>query len=275
MRFIYALVMVFASATGLIAQETVRYMPERGNASPELDIYANGITNAPVIIYVHGGAWVMGNFKQVRAKPRYFMSEGYVFVSLEYTLVPDADVEGQLAEIDVAIGWVADNIAQYGGDPDNLNLMGHSAGAHLVAMTGVRPLERTAELVANGALRSVIANNTRAYDIPRIASLSREGKLSRLYARPFGQDQNRWRALSPIYNIVGGAKPAFLILYSGQGNDAVRRSFAEEFADALRQSGGQAVLFDGSNLSHAQINRTIGMNNAVTAAIDGFLTGQR
>jgi len=155
-------------------------------------------------------------------------------------------------------------------------LMGHSAGAHLVSMTALAPGPNAKRLLAQGALRGVIANDTRSYDIAGIAAASPGGRLPRLYANVFGTDPARWRALSPIRRIrAGNDIPPFLVLYSGQGNERARAAFATDFATALRRAGARASLFDGRRYSHRSINVGIGKTRDITAAIDAFLATNR
>lgn len=259
------------------AESSYAYAPALGAASPSLDVYtATGATNAPVLVYVHGGAWVAGRKSAVNAKPRHFTEAGYVFVSLDYRLAPAVRIEQQLDDIDAALGWIAANITALGGDPGNIQLMGHSAGAHLVSMTALAPRANAKRLLAQGALRGVIANDTRSYDIAGIAAASPGGTLPRLYANVFSSDPARWQALSPIRQIrARAAIPPFLVLYSGQGNNRVRATFATDFANALRRAGARAALFDGGRYSHRSINVGIGKTGDITAAIDAFLAANR
>lgn len=121
--------------------ETFSYLTGNNGNATMLDVYApNGAENAPVMVYVHGGAWVAGDKSRVHSKDEFFLERGYVFISVNYTLVPETTVEGQLAQIDAALGYIVANVARVGGDPRNISLMGHSAGAHLVTMTALRPL---------------------------------------------------------------------------------------------------------------------------------------
>lgn len=269
-----AMVATFLAATiGIAASHTtVSYRPKLGAASPALDIYSFArAKNAPVMIYVHGGGWQFGSRKRVARKPTYFNNKGYIFVSIDYRLVPQVRVEDQLVDIDRAIGWVFDNISNYGGSPKNLHLMGHSAGAHLVSMTGVNPGKRAAEIIRNKSLHSIISNDTLAYDIPALAA-RRGGRLHRIYNRPFGINEDRWRRLSPQNWITAGPKPAFLLMYSGQGYPGARKKAVQQFTQELEKSGASVTLFDGSKYSHRQINVQIGANNSITAAIDRFLS---
>ncbi len=271
----------FTVAAQNLQKSTHPYIANLGSQSPQLDVYRMGATrNAAVLIYVHGGAWTLGSKSAVHDMPVHFTQQGFVFVSVDYRLVPRVGVQDQLGDIDNALGWITQNITRFGGNPSNLHLMGHSAGAHLVAMTGVAPQTTAKRLIRQGALRSVIANDTHAYDLPRIAAQSRGNTLPKLYRRVFGHDRAFWQAMSPIHHLDSsrtntGSLPAFLLLYSGAGNGATRQDFARDFARALRKSGAQTTLFDGRRYSHREINNRIGRAPDLTSAIDGFLAQQQ
>ncbi len=271
--FVKSVIMAaFWLVASLAHAQTFSYLP--GNSTKtSLDIYTfEGARNAPVMVYVHGGAWVAGDKSRVHQKDNFFGNRGYVFISVNYNLVPQTTVEGQLEEIDAALGYIMANVARVGGDPSNISLMGHSAGAHLVAMTALRPLANAQALLARGGLRAVISNDTRSYNLARIAAEA-GGRLGGAFAQPFGQDPARWAALSPLSYIGETEKnmPAFLIAYSGQGNAARRASYAREFATALRAAGISATLYDGRQYSHEQINKQIGVDRGITDAIAAFL----
>ncbi|MBV1867690.1 MAG: alpha/beta hydrolase [Marinosulfonomonas sp.] len=255
---------------------THNYRADLGATSPELDVYsADTAKDAPVLVYVHGGAWVKGTRNAVHDKHRHFLGLGFVFVSLDYRLVPDVTVADQFGDIDAALGWVQENIGKFGGDPDNLHLMGHSAGAHLVAMTGVAPGPVGRQLIDEGALRSVIANDTSAYDIPRIATALGGTTLPPLYRRAFGTDPDTWRKISPQHQLDSAQNlPDFLLLYSGKGWGIPADEFAQSFAADLRKAGGRADVFDGSAYTHREINTGIGKTTDITNAIDGFLANK-
>lgn len=177
-----------------------------------------------------------------------------------------------MQDIDAALGWLQKNIGRFGGDPTNMHLFGHSAGAHLVSMTAVRPLKNAHHLLASGAIRSVISNDTRAYDIAQIAATSPRGQLPKLYQRAFGSDPAVWRGLSPTHYVKYRRKyPAFLLLYSGQGRASLRADSATNFAAHLKRSDTPIQLFDGRHYSHTEINKKIGTAADLTHAINDFL----
>ena len=271
MKFTKSLTVAFCLFASLAQAQTFAY--QGGGNATSLDVYSfEGARNAPVMVYIHGGAWVTGDKSRVHQKDDFFVDRGYVFISVNYTLVPQTNVEGQLEEIDAALGYIVANVARVGGDPNNISLMGHSAGAHLAVMTALRPLENTRVLLAQGGLRAVISNDTRSYNLPRMAAET-GGRLGETFGRPFGQDPARWAALSPQMQIdpsdAGG--PMFLIAHSGQGNAARRASYATDFAQALRAVGISATEYDGRQYSHAQINKGIGTEAGITGAIARFI----
>ncbi|RWB67005.1 MAG: alpha/beta hydrolase [Mesorhizobium sp.] len=244
-----------ASAAGRPGQpepQTLDYGPAK------LDIYAPaGAKNLPVVFFVHGGAWRFGKRSQVGSKPDFLLANGFVFVSIDYRMLPEADVATQAGDVEKACAYVRANIARHGGDPDRIVGMGHSAGCHLVALTGMR-----------GGLPGVAAlilDDTRAYDL---AALSRNGGMARAYARVFS-DPKQWAALSPATFVEGKKHPPTFIAYSrapGRGEES------KAFAERLRATGTKVTLFDGSAYTHMSINGNFGEDgDALTAAALAFL----
>ncbi len=94
-----------------------------------LDVYAPpGARDRPVVFWIHGGGWQTGDKSEIQRKPRSFTDKGFVFVSTNYRLLPEVDMETIVRDVARSIRWVHDHIAEYGGDPDRLLVMGHSAG---------------------------------------------------------------------------------------------------------------------------------------------------
>ncbi|CDX23217.1 conserved exported hypothetical protein [Mesorhizobium sp. ORS 3324] len=236
------------------APQTLDYGPAK------LDIYAReGAKGRPVVLFIHGGAWRIGNRNNVNAKPAFLLDNGFVFVSIDYRMLPEADVATQANDVEKAYAYVRANIAAYGGDPNRIAVMGHSAGCHLAALAGLR-----------GGLPGVAAlvlDDTEAYDIVALAK-AQGGRLRPVYAQAFS-DPSQWRALSPA-TYVGTAKHApVFVAYS---NSPIRAAAAHQFADLLRAGGTKVTLFDGSAYSHLAINRRFGADgDALTAAVMAFL----
>ena len=100
-----------------------------------LDVYSpHNAHGLPVVFWIHGGGWQGGDKTDVQVKPRAFTDHGFVFVSTNYRLLPAVDMATLVRDVAKAIRWVHDHIAEYGGDPQRLYVMGHSAGAQLAAL---------------------------------------------------------------------------------------------------------------------------------------------
>jgi acetyl esterase/lipase len=232
---------------------TVSYGPAK------LDIYAApGAKGQPVVMFVHGGGWENGNRGYVQKKPEFFLKNGYVFVSIDYRMLPEADVATQAKDVEAAYAYVRANIARHGGDPARIAVMGHSAGCHLAALTGIR-----------GGLPGVAAlvlNDSEAYDVAAAAS---SGRKDRIYGKAF-PDPALWRALSPVTYSGAGRHPAVLIAYSKfRGH----REAAQSFAAKLKAAGTKVTLYDGRAYSHFSINRSFGTEEGgMTGATMEFLS---
>src|SRR5271156_2325140 len=118
------------------AQDIKRNIPY-GDAPQDrqaLDVYSPAkARNLPVVFWIHGGGWQTGDKSSVQVKPQAFVDKGFVFVSTNYRLLPSVDMETIMRDIARSIRWTHDHIAEYGGDPERLFIMGHSAGAQLAA----------------------------------------------------------------------------------------------------------------------------------------------
>jgi acetyl esterase/lipase len=243
-----------ATITASAAEKNISYGANR------LDIYPPGSSNAPVLVYVHGGAWRAGSKNRVGSMPSYFNAGGHVFVSVGYTLHPRADVDRQAREIGQAIGWIRANIAKFGGDPARIALMGHSAGCHLASLATLSGL-------APG-VRVLIANDTAAYDVAYLASIN-NNRLPVLYSAPFS-DRSKWTNWSPINYAGGSGRLPVLVAWSG-GRD--RDRISQRFAARLESSGHRVTRFDGRRYNHISIRNAVGKRgDALTDAIDNFLS---
>lgn len=240
-----------------------------------LDVWrVNGATRpTPLIVFVHGGGWKRGSKDNAtgRFKPEHYPAEGYAFASINYRLVPDATVEQQAADVAAAVKALVDRAAGLGIDPHRIILMGHSAGAHLVALVGTdeRYLKGTGLSFAN--IAAVIPIDGAAYDVP--AQMVDGPKLMQAtYKQAFGTDAARQRTLSPTMQAAAPNAPAFLLLHV-QRPDGIRQ--AAELKAALQAAGTRVEVgsFPGQGLQgHAEINRELGNPDYVaTATVDAWL----
>ncbi len=117
-----------------------------GISRHRLDVYRSRLTppaGAPVMVYVHGGAWVIGD-KREQGKPMMYelVARGWVCVAINYRLSPKATWPDHIVDVKRAVAWVKEHIAEYGGDPTFVAISGGSAGGHLCALAALTAGDR-------------------------------------------------------------------------------------------------------------------------------------
>jgi acetyl esterase/lipase len=107
----------------------------------KLDIYApdGDHHSLPVVLFIYGGSWNSGERADYAFVGRALASQGVLAVVIDYRVVPEVVFPGFVQDAAKATAWVKGHIAGYGGDPEGLFVMGHSAGAHIAAMLAVTP----------------------------------------------------------------------------------------------------------------------------------------
>lgn len=116
-------------------------IPYAGGPRGKLDVYVrqNPSGNAPVVMFIYGGGWKLGERWEYEFVGRALAARGFVTVIADYRLVPQVAYPAFLYDSAVAARWVEDNIATFGGNPDKFFLAGHSAGAYNAVMLGLDP----------------------------------------------------------------------------------------------------------------------------------------
>jgi arylformamidase len=245
--------------------KTLSYGPA---AAQVMDIYPQSASaKAPVIIMAHGGGWRRGSRQSegvVDNKLKHFEAKGYVFVSTDYRMVPEADPYVQAQDVAKAIAYVQANIGQYGGDPDNIIIMGHSAGGHLVALISADPMIATGQ----GAKpwRGTVVLDAGALDT--VANLSKKPH-AKLYDTAFGSDPAFWAKVSPMERLTPQALPTLLICSTKRVDKPC--GAVHKYAEKAKAMGREAGVSEQS-LTHADVNANVGLPGAYTDAVDAFVT---
>jgi arylformamidase len=225
-----------------------------------LDVYSpREVSGAPVMLYVHGGGWRAGDRSRVGLKPQFFTDEGWVFLSISYRLIPGGEHPRNVEDVALAIAWTCEHVEEYGGDPEKIFIMGHSAGCHLVSLvaTDQRRLEKAGRSLSD--VKGVIGLDTQAYDIPNLIA----GPAgSETYRKVFSEDPEIQRDASPMHHVEEGKGiPPFLVCYSSGMTRFVspyRSKISESFATALRDAGVEAEAVDATDRNHGAINQRFG-----------------
>jgi arylformamidase len=236
-----------------------------------LDVYVADPVEprSPVMIFVHGGGLVMGDkasSKDLASKPEYFTSKlGFILVSVNYRLLPEGKYPRNVQDVADAIAWVNRNIADFGGDPNQIFLMGHSSGAQLVAQVSTDATFLKNAGLGLSAVKGVIAIEG-DYGVlgptPDIKALQES----------YGSDWHRALAINDVK--AGAGVPPFLLMYVAGGSSLVPDSESQslEFAKALKAASVRADTLALDHVEHFGANEYIGRpGDITTVSVERFL----
>jgi acetyl esterase/lipase len=232
----------------------------------KMDVYLPAhADHAPVILMVHGGGWRRGDkamSQVVDNKAARWVAQGFIFISINYRMLPKADVLTQADDVARALAAAQSRAAVWGGDPAKFILMGHSAGAHLVALLSAAP----ARALAQGAhpWLGTVALDSAALDVVRIM----QSRHYRLYDDAFGKDEAFWKAASPFHVLNAAATPMLLVCSTTRPDKPCDQAVA--FAAKAVALGVRAEV-NGQALSHKEVNQKLGLNGAYTDAVERFI----
>jgi len=211
-----------------------------------LDIWRFSTTpsSAPVIYYIHGGAWTFGD-KREQGRPMLheFVRRGWIVVAINYRLAPSSPWPAQIEDATRALGWIKKNIATYGGDPDRVVVAGGSAGGHLaslVALSGNDPTWRPEDMadVANWSVRGALSFYgvlEMTGDESQWRGLGRALRrllVNRVVQLPYEGNEHVYFALSPYERIAPDSPPFFVV--QGSNDTLVEVNVARAFVTKFR-----------------------------------------
>ena len=182
----------------------------------------------PVMVFIHGGGWVMGDLDTHHQVVLRFAEQGFLVVAIEYGLAPEEPFPAGYDDAVAAIRWTVDNAARFGGDPDRLVVVGDSAGANITA--GVAASEPDLPIKAVGLVYGV-------YDfehMPTSPEIHADGFLADLhqaYLGASGQHLLSDPRVSPIH-AAENLPPAILVVGSLDPLASESAALAERLAAA-------------------------------------------
>ncbi|WP_319381507.1 alpha/beta hydrolase [Thiomicrorhabdus sp.] len=269
-RRLIALLALFLMQSFVPADAAVKKNIAYGALPDEiLDMYVpdakqHGGKPSSVMIFVHGGGWKSGDKWRVKFKPAAFNAENYIFISINYPLLPRNPVEVQAQSVANSVVWVEKNIKRYGGNPQQIYLMGHSAGGHLAALIATDPAYLRVAGAGKDVLKGVVFLDSAAFNVSaRMENL--EGAIgAKAYQEAFGSDPERWKALSPVHQALQGrAIPPMLFLTASRPRQ--KELLANGMLERLRQLGvdyrNEMIEYsnpDNVKRNHLMINYQVG-----------------
>ena len=267
MRYFACLFLTFALLSAAHAQEIKRDIPYADPAHERqvLDVYSpTGAKNLPVVFWIHGGGWQAGDKVAVQLKPQVFVEKGFVFVSTNYRLLPNVDMDTIIRDVAKSLGWVHKHIAEHGGDPKRIFVMGHSAGAQLAALVCIDDRYLKAEGVPFDVLKGCVPVDGDTYDVPAIIETAETRR--RVHGQPqakfghrekFGNTPEKHRDLSAVTHVVKGKNiPPFQILHVADHPDNAAQ--AQRLGAVLKDASLPVTVFGAKDTNHTKINENLG-----------------
>jgi acetyl esterase/lipase len=207
-------------------------------------VHLEGAKDCPVILFFHGGSWRWGRKDYHRAIGKQFAKAGVVFATANYRLYPEVRFPAFPEDAVLAVKWLRDNVAKYGGDPKKIFLMGHSSGAHSMALVG---LDESYLKKMGGDfswIKGVIAMSCPYYFDPSKELLYRD-------VFDVGRDHKEFM---PLNHVDGVNEPPFLVMH-GFFDPLVAVERAEAFIKKVRAAGGRVTRKIYSSHGHFSLVR--------------------
>lgn len=245
----------------------------------------------PVVVFVHGGGWTTGDrdfrfggedlYNNVG---RYLAQRGIGAAVVSYRLLPDVRWPAQVEDVARAAAWVRGHVAAYGGDPDALFLMGHSAGAQLATRVALDADAQAAAGLPPGAVCGAIPVSGAALDLTDRETFALEDDFD-YYSARFSDDgvaraeppaePAAWQVAASPLRLVRPGAPPFLILYAGGETGALQRQ-SRLLDGALRGAGVESRVVVVPGQSHTRIVPTLSRDDRTAGpAVVAFVRAQR
>jgi acetyl esterase/lipase len=258
-----------------------------GRKRHRLDVYRSRLAppaGAPVMVYIHGGAWMIGE-KREQGKPMMYelVARGWVCVAINYRLSPKATWPDQIVDAKRAVAWVKEHIAEYGGDPSFVAVSGGSAGGHLCALLALSTGDPAFQPGFESADTRVDAC-VPFYGVMDLTGTDEEtahygsGLLDLLEKRIMktsaAEHPELFRAASPTYRVRADAPPFFVL--QGQNDTLVPVEEARTFVAALRAVSRAPVAYAELPLAQHAFDILASLRcQATTNGVAAFLDAAR
>jgi acetyl esterase/lipase len=209
-------------------------------ARQRLDVYAplGQASNLPVVIFFYGGSWQSGRRQDYSFVAQALTSKGCVVAIPDYRLYPEAKFPAFVEDGAAAFAWVHEHISRFGGDPENIFLMGHSAGAYIGAMLSLDAHYLHKFGLTPGDVCGFIGM-AGPYDFLPL----KWPNLIKIFGGADGIP-----ATQPINFVTGSAPPALLL--HGATDKVVRSGNTTRLAQRLREVGRPVIEIIYPNYKH-------------------------
>ena len=243
------------TAADVVVSEEIAYGPD---ANHRLQVYSGVNRNhpqnkAPIVLLVHGGGFARGNLQYFASAATYFAGLGYIAVNMTYPLVPNASWPSGSESVAGAVGWIKANAIELKGNPEQIFVLGQSAGASIVAEFVFRPglVDGESPTVAGAILASPI--------VKLDADVATPSELAY-----YGEDSGTWRDKQTLGNIERTTIPV-LILVAEFDPDKFKFSAANLFRELVVDHGVDARLKQMRGHNHTSSIASLGTSDTQAA----------
>jgi arylformamidase len=216
-------------------------------AIEQLDIYRTAATDAPVVVFIHGGAWQSGTAAEHAYAAEMFVRAGAHFVVLDFDRVQDAggSLFHMVDQVRRAVAWVHRNASSFGGNANHIHVVGKSSGSHLGGCVAITDWQKDFGLPAAAVKGYVLQSGM--YDL-RGPRLSKRGAYVKF-------TDAMEEALSPQRHLDRIVAPIVLVYGSKETPEFQRQS--RDFAAALERAGKPVELIYAEGHNHFEIAETL------------------
>src|SRR5262245_44512086 len=213
----------------------------------KVDIYKTRRANAPVLIYIHGGAWRNGRSAQSAYLAEPFVKAGAHFIAVEFNNVGETngDIGVMVDQCRRAVAWIYRNAASFGGDPNALYLSGHSSGGHLAGSVVITEWEKQG-LPRDILQGAIIGSGMFDLKAPRLSARSRYVKFTDAIEEALSAQRHLDRVHTPLVLVHGTLETP----------DFQRQS--RDFHAAVRAAGKPVTLIVAKGYNHFEIGESLG-----------------
>jgi acetyl esterase/lipase len=258
-----------------------------GRRSHRLDIIRrrhDPPTAAPVLVYIHGGAWIIGDKREQGYPMLYELARrGWIGVTINYRLSPRATWPDHIVDCKRALSWVREHIAEYGGDPSFIAVSGGSAGGHLAALLalsagdpGFQPGFEEADCQVDACVPIYGQYDMTCHDGGDTVRQRGEMRMfeRRIFKTTYTEHPEVFKAASPLYRLRADAPPFFVI--HGANDTLIPVAEARAFAHQLGQVSQSPVLYAELPFTQHAFDVLPSVRSAhAVAAVVRFLEGAR
>ena len=234
--------------------------PDADAEKHRLDVFTPVGEDWPVVVFVHGGGWRTGDKNLFFGRAdiyanigRYLARRGIGAAVINYRLLPQGTWSDQFEDVARAVAWVQQHIGDYGGDPNRLFLMGHSAGSHLISGVAFNPALLDPYSLTPDAICGVVGVSGAAYDLADEETYI-DGGFDYFEDR-FGDVEDWQRTVSTIPYLTADAPP-FLILYGDKETSGLIRQ-SRLLDEKLQEAGVPSEVVVVPGQTHARMILTL------------------